>query len=214
MFLMQDYCYVSCIVLFMECDLHALYNMHIPLVPNITQHVSNTILPSCFLHHVFHAILLICLTQHNSRACHVTSKFATVPYRGSDSKFNPKEVPLLMNDYIQQFFGCRECAVNFGKGAGAISYDVTRRSDAILWLWRSHNRANHWLHKDPTEDPQQAKIQFPSYRVCALCRRARSYDLFDTKIVWDETNVLQYLKRFYAKARIKQSAKDAAANGR
>ncbi|KAI0218837.1 Sulfhydryl oxidase 1 [Lamellibrachia satsuma] len=144
---MQDYCYVSCIVLFMEY-----------------------------------------------------------------SKFNPKEVPLLINDYIQQFFGCRECAVNFGKGAGTISCDVTRRSDAILWLWRSHNRANHWLHKDPTEDPQQAKIQFPSYRVCALCRRARSYDLFDTKIVWDETNVLQYLKRFYAKARIKQSAKDDAAN--
>ena len=76
----------------------------------------------------------------------------------SDKAYNPKEVPLLMNDYIQQFFGCRECAENFEKGAQKISSEVVDPTDAILWLWRAHNRANHWLHGDPTEDPQQAKV--------------------------------------------------------
>jgi len=108
-----------------------------------------------------------------------------------------------MNAYIQQFFGCRECANNFGKGARRISSDVNGRTDAILWLWKSHNRANHWLHNDPTEDPEQAKIQFPSYKACALCRRARSYSMFDNATVWDEAQVLQYLTHFYAKSYIK-----------
>ncbi|KAK2183436.1 hypothetical protein NP493_312g04009 [Ridgeia piscesae] len=120
-----------------------------------------------------------------------------------NSMFDPKEVPVLMNAYIQQFFGCRECANNFGKGARRISSDVNGRTDAILWLWKSHNRANHWLHNDPTEDPEQAKIQFPSYKACALCRRARSYSMFDNATVWDEAQVLQYLTHFYAKSYIK-----------
>ena len=122
----------------------------------------------------------------------------------ADNYFDPKEVPRLLNDYIQQFFGCRECAVNFAKGASLIDSEVTERTDAILWLWRSHNRANHFLHNDPTEDPLQAKIQFPSHSVCAMCRRGQSYDHFDDTAVWDETHVLQYLKQFYDKANIKQ----------
>ncbi|KAI0227115.1 Sulfhydryl oxidase 1 [Lamellibrachia satsuma] len=125
-----------------------------------------------------------------------------------NSMFDPKEVPVLMNDYIQQFFGCRECAVNFGKGARRINTAVSGRTDAILWLWKSHNRANHWLHKDPTEDPQQAKIQFPSYKACALCRRPRSYDLFDNRTVWDDSQVLQYLTHFYAKEYIQDTSTD------
>ncbi|KAK2182493.1 hypothetical protein NP493_351g04029 [Ridgeia piscesae] len=109
-----------------------------------------------------------------------------------------------MNDYIQQFFGCRECAENFEKGARRISSEVAEPTDAILWLWRAHNRANRWLHGDTTEDPQQAKVQFPSYAACPLCRRAHRHGLFDHQPGWDEAKVLQYLMLFYAKENVKQ----------
>ena len=112
----------------------------------------------------------------------------------------------MLNDYIQKFFGCRECAVNFGKAAMSISADVSARTDGILWLWRSHNRANYFLHNDPTEDPRQAKIQFPSYESCPLCRRARSHNLFGNTTVWDERHVLQYVTHFYAKEYIKRAS--------
>ncbi|KAK2182494.1 hypothetical protein NP493_351g04014 [Ridgeia piscesae] len=49
-----------------------------------------------------------------------------------DKTYNPKEVPLLMNDYIQQFFGCRECAENFGIFARRIINEVVGPTDAIF----------------------------------------------------------------------------------
>ena len=112
-------------------------------------------------------------------------------YRASDPDFDPKEVARVMNSYIQPFFGCRECARNFANGAARIDDEIRRRDDAIMWLWRSHNVANSFLTDHITEDPTQAKIQFPSPLACSRCRAGEAG--------WRDAVVLSYLKRFYGR---------------
>ena len=53
---------------------------------------------------------------------------------------NPQEVLLAIRDYIQYFFGCRQCAQNFAQKTVTIQHDVTKPEDGIMWLWNVHNQ--------------------------------------------------------------------------
>lgn len=47
--------------------------------------------------------------------------------------------------YVRTFFGCKECGEHF-EGLAAESMDAVRTADqAILWLWKQHNRVNSRL---------------------------------------------------------------------
>jgi hypothetical protein len=110
--------------------------------------------------------------------------------------FDPQEVLLAVRGYITNFFGCRECSVNFNKGAKFIEEQIHQPDDAILFLWKSHNRANYRLHGDSTEDPEHPKIQFPSKKMCPKCYfDGPTKD--DGKPNWDEGSVLNFLKKYY-----------------
>lgn len=47
-----------------------------------------------------------------------------------------------MRSYVQFFFGCRDCANHFEQMAAASMHQVRSPSNAVLWLWTSHNRVN------------------------------------------------------------------------
>ena len=74
---------------------------------------------------------------------------------------------------------------------------------AILWLWRSHNRANAMLHSEATSiEVQLRKKQFPSALLCAACRKNVNTVVVDTTFdrdKWDELAVVEFLKRFYGR---------------
>ena len=117
----------------------------------------------------------------------------------SEHQFQPQEVLLSMRGYIQEFFGCRECSKNFAKGAVHIEEKVLYADDSIMFLWRSHNKANSHLHGDVTEDPEHPKVQFPPWEMCPSCHGEKKGD---DAIQWNEPAVLQFLKALYSKDNI------------
>ncbi|CAL1262571.1 unnamed protein product [Larinioides sclopetarius] len=104
-----------------------------------------------------------------------------------------KDVLFIIRDYIKYFFTCEECSKNFQNMAENIEAEVKNSQDAVLWLWEAHNKANHRLSGDVTEDPKHPKIQFPSKQICSKCRIRDKHE----EIVWDKAVVLQFLKKIY-----------------
>ncbi|XP_065556580.1 sulfhydryl oxidase 2-like isoform X1 [Artemia franciscana] len=100
----------------------------------------------------------------------------------------PLEVLKAIKDYVKYFFGCRECATHFLKVVNETLSQVKTKEDAVLWLWKAHNKANIRLSKDVSEDPKYPKIEFPSRIKCPLCR-------VDNK--WNEKEVVNYLVELY-----------------
>jgi len=70
---------------------------------------------------------------------------------------------------------------------------LSETDGAVIWLWRSHNRANQHLRGDITEDPAYPKVQFPVAESCPGCHHGSS---------WNETAVLQYLLEYYGAANV------------
>jgi len=111
-----------------------------------------------------------------------------------DVTYSPVDVISAIRGYVEHFLGCRECAVNFGHGASRMlsgqksARYLTQHDGAVIWLWRSHNRANRHLRHDITEDPYYPKVQFPVAANCPACHRDSS---------WNEPAVLQYLVQYY-----------------
>ncbi|XP_070531825.1 sulfhydryl oxidase 2-like isoform X2 [Ptychodera flava] len=127
----------------------------------------------CGLWTLFHSLTVSAATTHK--------------YYRLDEKL---EVLPAMSAYIAEYFGCRECAENFGKMAVTIDSTVKTPDDAVLWLWRAHNQANKRLHGDKTEDPEHPKIQFPPMELCPFCKESEDSE-------WQESKVLTFLKDYY-----------------
>jgi len=112
----------------------------------------------------------------------------------ADASMNAVEVLLALRGYIKHFFGCDECRRNFLRGAAHMDDIVISDRDAVLFLWRSHNKANYWLHGDMTEDPQHPKVQFPDVSQCASCHVTAG----NGSVVWNEDSVYQFLQQMYS----------------
>merc|ERR1712025_590697 len=75
---------------------------------------------------------------------------------GNMAEGDSKEVLLAMKNYVQEFFGCRECARHFDQAIESgklIDAEVSNYKDAVLLLWFLHNKANYRLSGDISEDP-------------------------------------------------------------
>ena len=89
--------------------------------------------------------------------------------------------------------------------AKTIRTEVTSHDDAILWLWKSHNRVNARLRKDASTDPVHPKLQFPPPVMCEECRSTTNADnTLDTdpgfdveKTSWNKRVVLEFLKEHF-----------------
>ena len=84
---------------------------------------------------------------------------------------DPKEVMKAMKDFIQEFFSCRECARHFNQAieSGKVFDDIESYNDAVLLLWKVHNKANLRLAGDISEDPVFPKQVFPTKEFCSGC---------------------------------------------
>lgn len=117
----------------------------------------------------------------------------------TDASFDPKEILVPIRDYVKTFFSCRPCSENFVRHARHLESRSLAAYDVVLWLWKSHNRANFHLHRDVTEDHMHPKVQFPSFEACPECRIPSAADMrFNmTEDMWIENSVLAYLLRYY-----------------
>jgi len=101
---------------------------------------------------------------------------------------------LAVRGYIKYFFGCEECRKHFLRGTRNLDDVVVTDRDAVLYLWRSHNTANYFLHGDVTEDPQHPKVQFPDPTQCPACHKTA----LNGSAIWNEDSVFQFLLRMYS----------------
>jgi len=127
---------------------------------------------------------------------------------------DPRQVLEAMQGYIHQFFGCRECARHFQQAiqdGQAIKEEVESHNDAVLLLWKVHNKANLRLQGDISEDPVFPKIVFPPKEFCSDC-----YSLVTGTNLWDEYNrprVLTFLTDLYSMDRLNSQGLAGEATG-
>ncbi|XP_035234841.1 sulfhydryl oxidase 2 [Anguilla anguilla] len=110
---------------------------------------------------------------------------------------DPLAVLQTMRRYIGMFFGCQECGQNFEEMAKESLSQVQSLDQAVLWLWRKHNQVNSRLAGTLSEDPRFPKAQWPTPDLCPACHEER-----DGLHVWNEENVLSFLKQHYTGANI------------
>ncbi|XP_040594150.1 sulfhydryl oxidase 1 isoform X2 [Mesocricetus auratus] len=109
-----------------------------------------------------------------------------------------QEVLQAMRNYIQFFFGCRDCADHFEQMAAASMHRVKTHSSAVLWLWTSHNKVNARLSGAPSEDPHFPKVQWPPRELCSTCHN----EVNGQVPVWDLDATLKFLKIHFSPANI------------
>lgn len=137
------------------------------------------------------------------------------------SRIDVTEIPFAIRNYIEHYFGCRQCSWNFLKETNDIDrLNRTNRFEAIEYLWKGkqnivddftstsietfrlfssvHNSVNRRLSGDVTEDPEHPKIQFPSQFQCPVCQ---------TNETSKKNNVetMNFLLQFYSKENIDMS---------
>jgi len=129
---------------------------------------------------------------------------------------DPKEVMKAMKSFIQEFFGCRDCARHFDQAieGGKVLDDIENYNDAILLLWKVHNKANLRLAGDISEDPVYPKLVFPTKEFCSSC-----YGSLTGSNLWDEfdrTKVIEFLKNQFSKEKLSSQGltSDSTAEGR
>ncbi|XP_056636385.1 sulfhydryl oxidase 2-like [Diorhabda sublineata] len=130
---------------------------------------------------------------------YLTINAAFDPTNTKDS--DPKLVLEAMHGYIKSFFSCEDCSNHFQEMAKRRQiFSVASWEESVLWLWRAHNEVNKRLAGDPSEDPLNKKIQFPSKERCGQCYMPDGS--------WQEVEVLCYLKKVYGSENINYMGAD------
>lgn len=102
--------------------------------------------------------------------------------------------------YVKSFFSCIECSKHFYHMSKNVENEVHTHNEAIIWLWRAHNKVNRRLSKEPSTDPHHPKIPYPPKDLCTECADdSRGYnDTWNDKPrTWRDNVVLNYLKAHY-----------------
>ncbi|KAM4663360.1 sulfhydryl oxidase 2 [Discoglossus pictus] len=134
----------------------------------------------CALWKMFHSFTVQAALQPNALA---TTAFED----------NPKALLQTMRGYIQEFFGCRECAKHFDAMVKESIDTVKTMDEVALWLWSKHNVVNNRLAGAPSEDPKFPKVQWPTPDICPSCHE-EVRGLHN----WNEKQVLAFLKKHYS----------------
>lgn len=101
----------------------------------------------------------------------------------------------VLEGYIKHFFQCSDCAEHFLQELqGPDARMVSTKRDAVLWLWRTHNRVNERLVREDAsganpQDKVYKHVQWPLEKVCGTC--------YDPTGGWNEEGVLKFLSAQY-----------------
>ena len=147
---------------------------------------------------------------------HIMS-IGVVEYNQNNSNNNLPAMPTryvadILRDYIDYFFQCEVCRLNFLSMYDTCAFDGCNRlldrpslsdkewHELPLWLWETHNDVNVRLmnerntadSKDPSTTWESQQARWPSLYSCPDCWR----DEIGTKS-WDEEEVYKYLRNTY-----------------
>lgn len=126
-----------------------------------------------------------------------------------DQKIIPSDMADILRDYVEHFFLCEECRLNFLSAFDACSYDrcnrlITSASRGTLqqyiqyplWLFETHNALNVRLRKErieqnvETEDfTNVTEILWPPVTSCRKCWLSEGR--------WNEFEIYKYMQESY-----------------
>lgn len=126
-------------------------------------------------------------------------------------KLIPSEMADIQRNYVEHFFQCEECRLNFLSDFDACLYDrcnrlVTSAREGTLqqfiqyplWLYETHNAVNVRLRKERIDEniekegfTTQAEVAWPPAKSCPSCW------LSEEKNRWDELEVYKFLQQSY-----------------
>lgn len=120
----------------------------------------------------------------------------------------PSEVADHLRSYIEHFFQCDVCRLNFMSEYDACSYDrcnrlISKRKGTLeqyiqfpLWLYETHNAVNTRLrneridlHDEPENLTTEAEVMWPPVESCSSCWMSQGR--------WDERAVFKFLHSSY-----------------
>lgn len=121
--------------------------------------------------------------------------------------YRPEAASLILRNYIEHFFGCEVCRVNFLHAYDTCEYDRCNRmgeylgelddwKELPLWLFELHNGVNKRLLRERAEREHRAvtkkdeiSVQWPSREDCPICWHSDGR--------WDPDNVYMFLRLTY-----------------
>jgi len=129
----------------------------------------------------------------------------------NEQKLIPAAMADIQRDYIENFFQCEECRLNFLSDFDACAHDRCNRlvtsAEGItieqsiqypLWLYETHNGVNIRLRKERIEQniekenfTTQSEVVWPPSDSCPLCWIHGSRDR------WDEVEIYKFLQHSY-----------------
>ncbi|CAF0737484.1 unnamed protein product [Brachionus calyciflorus] len=142
----------------------------------------------CSLWTLFHTLTVSQIEHENSK---------TKPF---DDSFSVKEVFEPIRLFVKYFFRCQECSTNFQNETHDYLENLKQPHDAVLYLWKVHNRVNKRLASDLTTDPAHPKIQFPSKELCPNC--------YNGTEEFNEEETLKFLLSHYSSQNIQELKED------
>merc|ERR1719376_1685546 len=92
---------------------------------------------------------------------------AMAKYHRTAPDMDPFHVLGGINGYIESFFTCRECKLNWSYETEDMKSFVDDSSSAMLYIWKKHNSVNRRLKKQP----------WPSKKLCPSCWNGEIFNL-------------------------------------
>ncbi|GAV03938.1 hypothetical protein RvY_14298 [Ramazzottius varieornatus] len=116
--------------------------------------------------------------------------------RVNTNALGPDGVLTAIFGYVEHFFSCQECSRHLMSAVRNYqrNTEFASPSEAVLYLWRTHNNVNMRLAGDYSEDPAHPKQYFPTLNQCYDCRESNTHS---SLISWNESGVLNFLRQFY-----------------
>ena len=131
--------------------------------------------------------------------------------KDDELKITPAAMADILRNYIEHFFQCEECRLNFLADFDACMFDrcnrlvTTATGGSIqkyiqypLWLYETHNAVNVRLRKERIEQnivtenfSTEREIVWPPFNSCPSCWASLDKDR------WDEVNVYKFLQQSY-----------------
>eukprot|EP00531_Pseudo-nitzschia_arenysensis_P001641 CAMPEP_0116137530 /NCGR_PEP_ID=MMETSP0329-20121206/12294_1 /TAXON_ID=697910 /ORGANISM="Pseudo-nitzschia arenysensis, Strain B593" /LENGTH=526 /DNA_ID=CAMNT_0003632445 /DNA_START=44 /DNA_END=1624 /DNA_ORIENTATION=- len=128
-----------------------------------------------------------------------------------EEKLTPAAMADILRNYIENFFQCEECRLNFLADFDACMYDRCNRLVTTtiggtveqyiqypLWLFETHNAVNVRLRRERIDQniekedfTKPAEVVWPSYSSCPFCWLSGDKDR------WDEIEVYKFLQHTY-----------------
>jgi len=150
--------------------------------------------------------------QYGGYPCGLWSLWHTLTINHSlKDNVDDKEILEAMQQYIHEYFGCRECARHFAQtiqNGDGITENVKSGKDSVLYLWMIHNKVNTRLSGDISEDPLYPKQVYPDKEFCFKCINPpgsiRGTNLWDE---FDREEIYTFLVEQYSKKINKQGLK-------